>query len=50
MPSQYSLHQMIHKSLQANIIREDSLRALTPTITGRMCRTRIQLAQQETRL
>jgi hypothetical protein len=43
---------MIHESLQTNVIRENGLRCLTNTAVRarRMCRRRIQLAQQETSL
>ena len=49
-PTNSQLHKMIHKRLQANIIRENSLRRLTdPAIAlARMRRTGVQLTQQET--
>ena len=46
------LHQMVHKRLQADIVREYRLRSLRNTaIRARlMCRTGVKLRQQETRL
>ena len=53
-PTNGKLHQMIHKRLQTNIIRENRLRALThttiPTRTTRMRRRWIELGEQETGL
>lgn len=45
----YSLHQVLHESLQRDIISEDGLCTYTSTITsGGMSRRRVKLGKQET--